>query len=200
MTLDQEQDMTTLPLYSQLFACLFDQAEPIGGLGRGTHYSIFRSVQWREIDGDFCDCVRLHDFAIVWDEDHDVRVITILEKLHMMGLLWPIVFIGERKGTLTILLWQGVDPTKERSDWYEVVQDIVDAVEDDVWTVAYGTFDRDPANHKNQTIQGRMIDDENELVVAYLQSIDVLWQLGKKERAVHSPAILSGKNMMGSVR
>lgn len=198
MTLEQEQDMTTLPVYSQLFACLFDQAGPVGGLGRGTHYSIFRSIQWREIDGDFCDCARLHDFAIVWDEDHDVRVITIVEKLHLMGLLWPIVFIGERKGGLTILLWQGVDPTKERSDWFEVVQDIVDAVEDDVWTMTYGAYDRDPANSEKRTVQGEIIDDESELVVAYLQSIDLLWQLGEKKRAARKPATTSEKDIVGS--
>ena len=35
--------------YSKLFSCLYDEAEPVGSLGRGTHYSIFRSVEWLDV-------------------------------------------------------------------------------------------------------------------------------------------------------
>ncbi len=55
----------TLPVYSQLFSCLYDQAEAVGQLGRGTHHSVFRSIQWRDIDGDFRDSGRFHDFAVI---------------------------------------------------------------------------------------------------------------------------------------
>ncbi len=36
--------MMTPFAYSQFLACLYDQAEPVGDLGRGAHYSVFRSV------------------------------------------------------------------------------------------------------------------------------------------------------------
>lgn len=179
------------PVYSQLFSCLHDQAEPVGNLGRGAHYSIFRSVQWRDLDGDFRDSGRLHDFAVVWDEDHDTRVIDFVEQLHLHGLLWPIVFIGERKGVLTVLLWQDVDPMRERSDWYDVVKELAEnAVECDVWSADFGRFYRDPANRQGLTNAEGIINDSDDLVISYLQTIDVLWQLGEKKRAVYKPIAL----------
>lgn len=171
----------TPPVYSQLFSCLYDQAEAVGQLGRGTHHSVFRSIQWRDIDGDFRDSGRFHDFAVIWDEDHDARVIPMIEHLHMTGLLWPVIFIGERKGMLTMLLSHGIDPRKERSDWFETVRDIAGhAIKNDPWTVEFGTFHRDPANRDQLTEPARLISDREELVVAYLQAIDVLWQLGEE--------------------
>lgn len=185
MTLDREQAMT-VPTYSQLLSCLYDQAEPVGHLGRGTHHSIFRSVQWRDLDGDFRDSGRLHDFAVVWDEDHDIRVVSMVEHLHMAGLLWPVVFAGERKGTLTLLIRHGVDPCRERADWFDTVRDIAEnAVARDPWTVEFGVWHRDPANRDGLTDPAGLIDDDDELVGAYLQAIDALWQLGEKRRAVH---------------
>jgi hypothetical protein len=177
--------MTKPPSYSQMFACLYDQATPVGDLGRGSHYSIFRSVQWRDLDGDFRDSGRLHDFAVIWDEDHDTRVIDFIEQLHMHGLLWPVVFVGERKGMLTVLLWHDVDPIRERSDWYDVVKELAEnAVECDVWSADFGRFYRDPANRNGRTNAETIINDSDDLVVSYLQSIDVLWQLGEKARSV----------------
>ena len=178
-------------VYSKLFSCLYDQPEPIGNLGRGTHYSIFRSVQWRDLDGDFCDSGRLHDFAVIWDEDHDDRVIDFVEQLHMHGLLWPIVFIGERKGMLTVLLWQDIDPMRERPDWYEVVKELAkNAVNCDAWSVDFGRFHRDPANRQGLTNVEGLINDGDDRVTSYLQTIDVLWQLGEKKRAVYKPISL----------
>lgn len=183
----------TTPVYSQLISCLYDQSEPVGGLGRGTHHSIFRSVQWRDIDGDFRDSGREHDFAVIWDEDHDARVIDLVDSLHMAGLLWPVAFVGERKGGLTLLLWHGVDPTKERSDWFERARELAEyAIPHDPWTVEFGVFHRDPANREGLTEPAGLISDSTDLVVAYLQAIDVLWQLGEKRRPVnpviHMPA------------
>lgn len=183
--------MTTPPVYSQFIACLYDQAEPVGDLGRGTHYSIFRSIEWRELDGDFRDSGRFHDFAVIWDEDHDTRIIRLVEHLHTHGLLWPVVFIGERKGMVTVLLWQDVDPAIERSDWYDVVKDLAqNGIESDVWNADFGAFHRDPGQHQRLTDPGGIINDESELVAAYLQAIDLLWQLGEKKRAVDKPIML----------
>ncbi|MBM3548872.1 MAG: hypothetical protein FJX54_18165 [Alphaproteobacteria bacterium] len=94
----------TTAFYSHSFSCLYDEPAPIGVLGRGAHHSVFRSMQSRDINGSRLENRRIHDFAIIWDEDHDTRVISVVERLHLTGLLWPIVFIGERKGVLTIFL------------------------------------------------------------------------------------------------
>lgn len=173
--------MTTIPAYSNFLACLYDQREPVGMLGRGAHYSVFRSVEWRELGGDFRDSGRFHDFAVVWDEDHDTRVVDFIERLHMHGLLWPVVFIGERKGMLTLLLWRDVDPTRERLDWFEVVKELAEnLIEGDAWIADFGRFHRDPANREGLTDPAGLIASGNDLVIAYLQAIDVLWRLGEK--------------------
>lgn len=82
--------MKTLPVYSALLACLYDEPEPVGHLGRGTHYSIFRTAEWRDVVLDPLPVPQIHDFAIIWDEDHDTRVIEAVEAIYMTGLLSPI--------------------------------------------------------------------------------------------------------------
>jgi hypothetical protein len=90
--------------YSQLFSCLYDQIEPVGTLGRGTHHSVFRAVTSLDKDLMPLERPKLHDFAVIWDEDHDERVILVVEGLLMQGLLAPVLFIGERKGTLNVIV------------------------------------------------------------------------------------------------
>jgi hypothetical protein len=184
MILEQEQTMANLPAYSPLFSCIYDQPEPVGSIGRGSHYSVFRTVQWRDIDGDFRDSGREHDIAVVWDEDHDSRIVDVIGHFHMAGLLWPVVFIGERKGLLTLILWHGVDPSVERADWYDAVREIAaNETDHDSWSVEYGTFHRDPANTQGLTEPSGLIADDRSRVVAYLQAIDVVWQVGEKHIA-----------------
>lgn len=90
--------------YSPFLQTLHDQTHPIGKLGRGTHYSVLRAPIWQSAllkplrQGAFLD------FAVIWDEDHDDRVIGVIEDLYFNTLLSPVRFIGERKGTLWVLL------------------------------------------------------------------------------------------------
>lgn len=56
-------------------------------------------------------------------------------------------------------------------------------IENDSWTVDFGTFHRDVANRDNLTESAALINDREELVVEYFQSIDVLWQLGQGRSA-----------------
>ena len=125
--------------YSDLFACIYDQSAPIGSFGRGAHYSVFRSVQWRDRDGDFMDSVRVHDFAVIWDEDHDRRVIAAVEALQMAGLMWPVLFVGERKGGLTLALDPRADFERYQPHWDATVRDIIThSVPDDDWGLEIG--------------------------------------------------------------
>jgi hypothetical protein len=41
---------------------------------------------------------------VIWDEDHDERVIGVVERMYFAGLLHPVLFVGERKGSLTVVL------------------------------------------------------------------------------------------------
>src|SRR5260370_21913517 len=90
--------------YSAFFQTLHDEAKPVGKIGRGTHYSILRAQVWQDERLKPLKKGMLADFAVIWDEDHDERVIEVIEWLYFEGLLSPIRFIGERKGSLTVLL------------------------------------------------------------------------------------------------
>lgn len=182
MILDREQAMTERQ-YSHLMSCIHDQPAPLGAIGRGAHHSVFRTVQWRALDGEAVDTGRIHDFAVIWDEDHDERIVGVAERLHLAGLLWPVAFIGERKGNVTVLLSQRAGPVEANEpDYMDAVVAIVRSVDDDVWDVRFGTFHRDPANDDRQTNPAGIIADDEAAVVAYLQSIDVLWQLCERGR------------------
>lgn len=181
----------TTPVYSQLFSCLYDQSEPVGRLGRGTHHSVFRSTQWRAIDGDHLTAPRIHDFAVIWDEDHDTRVIRVVERLHMEGLLWPVVFVGERKGVVTLLLdyMGGPDVFVDASTWLDKIREVASKADDDDWAVEIGMYHRMVVIEEGtQTTPLRIIPDDPARVVLYLQSIDVMWQLGDREDAYGADA------------
>lgn len=171
--------------YSHLFSCLYDQPAPIGRLGRGVHHSVFRSTQWRAIDGDHLRAPRIHDFAVIWDDDHDERVIRVAERLHMEGLLWPVVFIGERKGVVTLLLdyMGGPELFADESVWIDKIRKVASHADDtDDWQVELGMYQRLVAlDEGSQTDPRRIIPEDEARVVPYLQSIDVLWLLGDRE-------------------
>lgn len=174
------------PAYSTLFTCLHDEPEPIGSgnLGRGTHYSVFRSVEWLDVVRAPLQKPQIHDFAVVWDEDHDTRVIQAVEAIYMAGLLSPIQFIGERKGTLTVIVaakfyWIGKEADIEA--YTQAVQDVVTHLgHGDYWHVEVGMFDRAPGNpHQNKPCA--LIQDKENRVLPYLLTIDALWSLGTKD-------------------
>lgn len=176
----------TTHAYSHLFSCLYDQQEPVGAIGRGSHYSVFRSIQWRSPEGAARERGRIHDFAVIWDEDHDERIIRVVERLQLAGLMWPVVFIGERKAILNILLAHQAGPIEAEDPTYvEKIRAIANDVDGDVWDLRMGTYHRDPANEDGLTYPSDIIAYPDAAVIAYLQSIDVLWQLGEKDRAVY---------------
>lgn len=174
-------------VYSNLFSCLYDQPEPVGRLGLGVHHSVFRSTQWRAIDGDHLTAPRIHDFAVIWDEDHDERVVRVAERLHMAGLLWPLVFIGERKGVVTLLLdyMGGPELWQDETVWLDKIHNVASHADDtDNWEVEIGMYHRMVVLEEGtQTNAIRIVPEDETRVVLYLQAIDVLWLLGNREDA-----------------
>jgi hypothetical protein len=173
--------MHKTPNYSNLFSCLYDESEPVGQLGRGTHYSVFRSIEWLNVERKPLSAPEVHDFAVIWDEDHDTRIIPLIENIYMAGLLSPVQFIGERKGVLTVLVaaryrWWG-----EEVDHYEQrLCEISKRMGADVWPVEVGDFDRSPGS-PHQTVLRGLINDTDERVYTYLRTIDMLWRLGTRD-------------------
>lgn len=187
--------MNTQPVYSDLFACLYDEPEPVGRLGRGTHYSVFRTAEWLDVVRDPLPIPQVHDFAVIWDEDHDTRVIEAVDAIYMAGLLSPVQFIGERKGTLNVVVaakfyWNSEPRLKQ----YQVELNAITKKlpNGDVWPIELLFFDRSPSSaptDPHQTNIGGLVSDEAHKVVTYLRNIDTLWNLGTKtwKPAARSP-------------
>lgn len=179
--------MKTQPVYSNLFACLYDEPEPVGHLGRGTHYSIFRTTEWLDVVRNPLPVPQVHDFAVIWDEDHDTRVIEAVEAIYMAGLLSPVQFIGERKGTLFVVVaakfyyWGSEQSTKQYlAELNAIAKKLPNG---DVWPIELLFFDREPSTpptDPHQTEIGGLISAERHKVVTYLRNIDTLWSLGTK--------------------
>ncbi|WP_282027623.1 hypothetical protein [Ruegeria faecimaris] len=177
--------MKTSTQYSYLLGCIYDEPEEYGHLGRGTHYSVFRTVAWRDEKLDAIEKVCCQDISVIWDEDHDDRIIPCIEKLLLAGLLSPVVFIGERKGNLTLIVSSEFAAIKGQSGleiYQRDIQAIANDLDGDVWDVRVGYYNRDSENGSLVKIgDAGIINDSEEKVATYLQNIDNLWSLGLKK-------------------
>lgn len=183
--------MANVRQYSNLFTCLYDEPAPIGALGRGTHYSVFRSVEWLDVTRCQLPIPQIHDFAVIWDEDHDERVIEAVERIYMSGLLSPVQFIGERKGCLTAVVaarFYFIGSEAETEAYRRAIEAIVQGL-DDPWPAEIGSFDRSPGS-PHQTFPEGLIQDNDHRVSVYMANIDSLWELGNKPYLPAAPAWL----------
>uniref|UniRef100_E6XQ53 Uncharacterized protein n=1 Tax=Shewanella putrefaciens (strain 200) TaxID=399804 RepID=E6XQ53_SHEP2 len=167
--------------YSTLFTTIYDEVKPIGNLGRGTHYSILRSTESCNSLLDQLNHFKIHDFSVIWDEDHDTRIINVIEKLYISKLLSPVVFIGERKGGVTAIVekefyFSGGSYAYFRSRLEDIAND-----SNDPWCVEVGYYDRetDSVCISSQVI----INAPGKQVSTYLNNINNLWSLGLKEHS-----------------
>ncbi|WP_203250055.1 hypothetical protein [Cysteiniphilum marinum] len=152
--------------YSHFFQTIYDESEPAGSLGRGTHYSILRAVVFTENKESF-----FHDFAVIWDEDHDERVIFLIEHLYYKNLLHHFTIIGERKGSVS-LINSRIDTISQNIELAQKETEEV-TVDGDWWSVNIDTI-KEPVC---------IINDSKDKVQVYLKNIDNLWSLGRKEIA-----------------
>jgi Bacterial RNA polymerase, alpha chain C terminal domain len=90
--------------YSDFFKTLHDETSPTGYLGRGTHYSVLRAVVFHDPMGIALSEGQFADFAVIWDEDHDARVMEPIEEIYRRGLLSSFLMFGEHKGTFTAIV------------------------------------------------------------------------------------------------
>lgn len=174
--------MSTIPNYSRIISCIYDEPSPIGRLGRGTHYSIMRCVEWLDVMREPLAQAYLHDFAVIWDEDHDTRVIEAIERIYIAGLLSPVQFIGEKKGNLSVIVdtrfayGVSVEATKE---YHHRITHIA-GLGEDWWGAEIGTFNQQTESPARSNYIG-IIAASDCRVNTYLRNIDSLWSLGNKE-------------------
>ncbi|WP_242216864.1 hypothetical protein [Shinella zoogloeoides] len=154
--------------YSHHFSCLHDEDGPTTDLGRGTHYSVFRTTEWYDRHQKRLREAHIHDFAVIWDEDHDERVVYAAEQIYLAGLFSPVLFIGERKGTITIVAsedFRNSVTADEWELWKSAVYDRGYEVDGDYWSVSF------------ENAAG-ISQDHPARVTEYLVDIDSRWKLG----------------------
>lgn len=166
--------------YSSIIHCLYDL--PDAPNGRFGAYSVFRAIDSRDVEQQPTLLPRVHDFAVIWDGDHDTRIIPVLEEMLMAGFLPGVQFIGEHKGTLTIIL-------AARTYWKIDVEVYAKRVENltsaagDCWVVKVGMYDHGKGNLRigHQCDFQEIVGLGDEAEHAFLFSIDAMWSLGTKE-------------------
>lgn len=167
-------------VYSSLFQCLYDQQQPI--VPHYYPYSVFRAIDSRDVTQVPTLEPRVHDFAVLWDEDHDTRVISVLEEMLMAGVLPGVQFISEHKGELTIIL---AAPTYFAIDLdaFKTKVHALTATTGDWWVLRIGIFDRSPHSlrTRHQCDFEEIVGLSDEATHAYLYSINDMWNLGTKE-------------------
>lgn len=124
----------------------------------------------------------VHDFVVFWDEDHDTRIIPVLEEILMAGLIPGIQFIGEHKGELTIVLaaktYWSIDDLKE----YARTIGKLTAASGEIWSVHIGMIDVRPSSFRtgHQCDFKEIIGLPTHITHARLVTIDDMWKLGTK--------------------
>ena len=156
--------------YFRFIETLYDEKRPVGNLGRGTHYSVFRSISWFDEKLLSGKEAKFHDFAVIWDEDHDDRVIGVVERMYIEGILSPVLFVGERKGMLAIIVSESF-PNSKMEDFKAKVQEETDLTESDHWSTHVEKISSDEIG---------IIADSDEKVQLYLKNIISLWDIGIK--------------------
>ena len=159
--------------YSPFFQTLHDETQPVGHLGRGTHYSVLRVPIWQDQWLNPLPRGALLDFAVIWDEDHDERVIQVIEDLYFCGLLAPVRFVGECKGSLSVLIDEKTVQARDHAvlkNYREAVNDVGQGLEDP-WPTTVDAV----SGSKHSIIHASKED-----VTLYLRNIHMLWFLGAK--------------------
>lgn len=175
------------PEYSSLFRCLYDEQRK--GPNLPFHYSIFRALDCRDVQQAPTALPYVHDFAVIWDDDHDTRIIHVLEEMLMAGLLPGVQFIGEHKGELSVILAAPTYSAIDTDALADRLRTLSGLSAGDYWQPEIGSYDRSGLHDLHQCDFKNLLGMRMEEEMAYLFSIDTLWKLGtKKWRAADAPA------------
>jgi hypothetical protein len=165
--------------YSDRITCIYDEQESLTNLGHGTHYSIFTSSNYHWSKTKSINEYVTHIFAIIWDADHDIRIIKTIEQLHDANLLWPISFIGEHSNWVTVLYGSKTMGAVEPDNNYEIeISDIIERNEYSEWMYNYNFYQNPGDRPADQLFRTDIVRDCTWRSGAYIQGIDALWQLG----------------------
>lgn len=152
-----------LPKYSDFFRTEHDEQRNVGVLN--AHHSILSVPKFSSSKS----ALKLQRIAVIWDEDHDERVIDILEAAYFENLLDPLLFIGEWRGAVSVIVHSDLkqDELKSYERLWQIVSD--KAVQGDTFRVDVMTREEYVSTAE---------PDLGPKLLSYLNYIDDAWDLG----------------------
>ncbi len=167
--------------YSPFFNTLYNEKTFVGQrgeghLGRGQHYSILSTVQWLDVHGNPLPGPNKQKFSVIWDEDHDIRVIKVLEAAYIENILSPVLYIEEKKGCVHVIT---KDIENAHSLLYKKWNDLCSNpdIVNDVWQLELYLYKNDRIIHCDES-GNSTYDTYGDKDYTYLKNINNLWSLG----------------------
>ena len=168
--------------YSPLFETIYDEQKPSSELGRGTHYSILRAIVAHDHNGDDLNTIKNLDFAVIWDEDHDTRIIPVLEEICETGYLSLGIIFGERKGSFHFVLNDSYKSKYEDfKKIYKDIENIVHSTEEDTWCFHMDYLLTNEGDIDEDSEITGIINASDKQIEKYLKEISEKWNLGLKD-------------------
>ncbi len=163
-------------IFPQFFKTIHSDNKAVGDIGDGSHYSVLRSTTWYDNSRLLLNEPMIHDFAIIWDKDHDNRIIEFVEHMFMNNVLSPVLFVGESKEHLTVFVSPLFRETTDEHVFQDYVSSVVELAKNQYvpWTAEVCVFGEALTKHQ-------IIDSSNDRVELFLKNINMLWNLGLKD-------------------
>jgi len=143
------------------FQKLYDET-PTHHVYEDGHYSVYRAVIY--VGRSYCH----HTFAVLWDADHDERILELIAEVMRRGFLHNYVLFGEHKGHVTAFM------KPETVDWPDppntLLESIAQDMPDDAWSATEYCL--------SQSLGLTWARDRG--IDAYLRNIEERWPLGFK--------------------
>jgi hypothetical protein len=151
--------------YSDFFKTLYDETKPTG-----FHYSVLRAVVFHDQNGKPLSEGQLADFAVIWDEDRDERVMEPIEEIYRRGLLSSFLMFGETQAVFTAVLSDKVHlgtpaETDERIQFLKTEIHAICGKLDDAWC---------------SQVVDRLDDVSYDANKTCLKNLEMHWKLGTK--------------------
>ena len=154
-------EKTSIPFFN----VLYDEPAPTSDFGGGAHVSVYSAIVFP--DGKASE----HRFAVIWDRDHDTRILDVVERVYRAGILHNFIFFGERKGHQL-----SERSATEKSKGFEdrLHRDLTAAASDvggDNWSVKM-------CGASYAQAAGDILDASHDQGELYLRYLRMVWKLG----------------------
>lgn len=103
-------------------------------------YTIFNALIWQNSKLEFDGVAKNYNFAVIWDDDFDCRIMALIETFYIKGFLPSVIMFEEHKGSVTAVL-NPFYVNKSTNDDLIMIQRNIESMSDDgdPWTAQVQT-------------------------------------------------------------